>query len=220
MRVRLISYLLLLGVIACSKENPQKTATTIAEKKAEERRKLIVFFGNSLTAGFGLSPEEAFPALIQQKIDSLGLPYKAINAGNSGETSAGGNTRIDWILQQQRIDIFVLELGANDGLRGISPEETKKNLREIFRKVKEKYPEAQLVLAGMEVPPNMGEKYAREFRQIFPEVANDARATLIPFLLEGVAANPELNLPDGIHPNAKGQRIVCENVWNVLKTLL
>jgi acyl-CoA thioesterase-1 len=181
--------------------------------------KNILFFGNSLTAGFGLEMEESFPSIIQQKIDALKLPYKVINAGNSGETSAGGNGRIEWILRQ-KVDIFVLELGANDGLRGIHTEETKKNLQSILQKVKAKNPDVQFVVIGMEVPPNMGERYATDFRKIFPELAKEYNAHLVPFLLEGVAANPNLNLPDGIHPNAKGQVIVAENVWKVLKELL
>ncbi|MCS6832364.1 MAG: arylesterase [Flammeovirgaceae bacterium] len=221
---RLLTWITSIAILlSCTKENTTKTNSAneqVMPRTTEEKRKTIVFFGNSLTAGFGLSPEESFPSLIQRKIDSLNLPYRVINAGNSGETSAGGNSRINWILSQQSIDIFVLELGANDGLRGISPEETKKNLRQIFQKVKEKYPAAKLILAGMEVPPNMGEKYASEFRAIFPALAQEFKAALIPFLLEGVAANPTLNLPDGIHPNAQGQKIVCENVWKVLKELL
>ena len=188
--------------------------TTIITKK-----KTIIFFGNSLTAGYGLSPEQAFPALIQKKIDSLGLPYQVVNAGVSGETSSGGKTRIDWILQQP-IDIFVLELGANDGLRGIQLSETKKNLQEIIDKVKAKYPEAKLLFAGMEIPPNMGQAYTAEFRSIYKDLAAKNSMALIPFLLEGVGGEPELNQPDGIHPTAEGHQIVAENVWKELQKLL
>jgi len=166
-----------------------------------------------------LSPEQAFPALIQKKIDSLGLPYNVVNAGVSGETSSGGLTRIDWILQQP-IDIFILELGANDGLRGTPLSETKKNLQDIIDKVKTKYPDAKLVFAGMEIPPNMGQAYTTEFRNIYKDLAAKNNMTLIPFLLEGVGGEPELNQADGIHPNEEGSKIVTENVWNVLQKLL
>jgi acyl-CoA thioesterase-1 len=189
-----------------------KTATT-------EKKKTIVFFGNSLTAGYGLSPTEAFPALIQNKIDSLGLSYKVINAGVSGETTSGGNSRIGWILKQP-LDVFILELGANDGLRGIPISETKKNLQSIIDKVKAKYPAAKLVLAGMQIPPNMGEKYTSEFRTIYPDLAKKNSVTLIPFILEGVGGEAKLNQQDGIHPTAEGHRIVAENIWKELKGLL
>lgn len=186
---------------------------------ATAKTKTILFYGNSLTAGYGLDPAQAFPALLQQKIDSLGLPYKAVNAGVSGETSAGGNSRIDWILKQP-VDVFVLELGANDGLRGIPVAETKKNLQSIIDKVKTKYPQAQLVLAGMQVPPNMGASYTAEFGSIFPELAQKNGMTLIPFLLEGVGGEASLNQEDGIHPTAEGARIVARNVWQYLGPLL
>ena len=194
-------------------DNSANTNTATVKKKS------IVFFGNSLTAGYGLSPEQAFPALIQKKIDSLGLPYQAVNAGLSGETSSGGLTRIDWILQQP-MDIFILELGANDGLRGIPLAQTKKNLQDIIDKVKAKYPEAKLVFAGMQIPPNMGQTYSTEFRNMFGELAEKNSMALIPFLLEGVGGEPELNQEDGIHPTAEGHRIVAENVWKELEKLL
>ncbi|MBC3540228.1 arylesterase [Rufibacter sediminis] len=188
-------------------------------KKAPPVMKNILFFGNSLTAGYGLNPSESFPALIQKKIDSLNLPYKAINAGLSGETSAGGKNRIDWLLRQP-VDVFVLELGANDGLRGIPPTETKKNLQAIVDKVKAKYPEAKLVMAGMEVPPNMGGAYASEFRVIFRQLAEQNNMALVPFLLEGVGGVRSLNQADGVHPTAEGQKILASNVWEVLKGVL
>jgi len=193
--------------------NNAKDSVTITKKKT------IVFFGNSLTAGYGVSPEEAFPAIIQKKIDSLGLPYQVINAGVSGETSSGGKTRIDWILREP-VDIFVLELGANDGLRGTPLTETKKNLQDIIDKVKATYPDTKLVFAGMEMPPNMGQAYTTEFRNIYTELAAKYKMTLIPFLLEGVGGEPELNQSDGIHPTAKGHLIVAENVWKQLEKLL
>ena len=189
------------------------------ETAAVTKKKSIVFFGNSLTAGYGLSPEQAFPALIQKKIDSLGLPYQVINAGVSGETSSGGKTRIDWILREP-VDIFILELGANDGLRGTPLSETKKNLQDIIDKVKAKYPDSKLVFAGMEIPPNMGQAYTTEFRNIYTELAAKNKMTLIPFLLEGVGGEPDLNQEDGIHPNEQGSLIVAKNVWKQLEKLL
>ena len=181
-------------------------------------KKTIVFFGNSLTAGFGLDPPLAFPALVQDIIDSLKLDYKVINAGVSGETSSGGLGRINWILRQP-LDVFVLELGGNDGLRGIPLSVTRKNLQAIIDKVKAKYPEAKIVLAGMQIPPNMGQDYTRIFKRIYPELASMNKVALIPFLLEGVGGNPDLNQQDGIHPNAAGAKIVALNVWKILKDI-
>jgi len=192
---------------------------TAKETTAVTKKKTIVFYGNSLTAGYGVSPSEAFPAIIQKKIDSLGLPYQVINAGVSGETSSGGKTRIDWILREP-VDIFILELGANDGLRGTPLSETKKNLQEIIDKVKAKYPDTKFIFAGMEIPPNMGQAYTTEFRNIYTDLAAKNKMTLIPFLLEGVGGEPELNQADGIHPTAKGHLIVAENVWKQLEKLL
>jgi acyl-CoA thioesterase-1 len=183
------------------------------------REKVLVFFGNSLTAGMGLDPRESFPALIQNKLDSLNMNYSVVNAGLSGETTSGGNSRVDWVLNQKP-DVFVLELGANDGLRGIPLDETRRNLQSIIDKVRNKNPEVTIVLVGMQIPPNMGPEYTSEFRKIFPELAGENSLALIPFLLEGVAGNPELNQRDGIHPTAEGQKIVAENVWKVLKDVL
>jgi acyl-CoA thioesterase-1 len=186
---------------------------------AQSREKTIMFFGNSLTAGYGLEPSQSFPSLIQEMLYEEGANYRVINAGLSGETSAGGLNRIDWVLNQE-VDIFVLELGANDGLRGLPLESTKQNLQGIIAKLFEKYPSAKLVLAGMMVPPNMGDEYGRDFVQIYPALAEANNCALIPFLLRGVAGDPDLNLPDGIHPNVEGQKIVAENVWKVLIQLL
>ncbi|MBK8969421.1 MAG: arylesterase [Saprospiraceae bacterium] len=189
------------------------------EKQEEVSRKNIVFFGTSLTAAYQLSPEQGFPALIQDKIDSLGLAYRCINAGLSGETSVDGKNRIDWVLQQP-VDIFVLELGANDALRGLPVEEAQQNLQTILDRVKAKYPDCKLVIAGMLAPPNLGPRYTKDFAAMYPELAKANDAALIPFLLEGVAADPELNLGDGIHPNENGQKIVAQNVWKVLHQML
>jgi acyl-CoA thioesterase-1 len=180
---------------------------------------VILFYGDSLTAGYGLSPEQAFPALVEKKLTQAGHTYKVVNAGLSGETSAGGLTRIDWILRQTP-DVFVLELGANDGLRGLPLEQTEKNLQAIIDKVKSKNPKVKLVLAGMEVPPNMGPEYTQKFRGIYPRLAAANKAALIPFLLEGVAGDEKLNQSDGIHPNAEGHRIVAENVSRIILGLI
>ena len=184
--------------------------------------KTIVFFGNSLTAGYGVDPDQAFPALIGRRIDSLQLPYTVVNAGVSGETSADGRTRIGWVLRQP-VDIFVLELGGNDGLRGIpltGKTGTAANLQAIIDSVQSRYPKAAIVIAGMQIPPNMGAAYANTFKNIFPKLAADNHATLIPFLLQNVGGIARLNQRDGIHPTAAGHRIVAENVWQVLQPIL
>lgn len=181
--------------------------------------KVILFYGDSLTAGYGLSTEEAFPALIEKKLVQKGKPAKVINAGLSGETSAGGLTRLDWVLKQP-VDVFVLELGANDGLRGLPLAQTQKNLQTIIDKVSAKYPGVKIVIAGMMVPPNMGPEYTGNFRKIFPELAKKNKATLIPFLLQDVAGNEKLNIGDGIHPNVEGHKIVADNVLKVIEPLL
>ncbi len=183
------------------------------------QKKVILFFGDSLTAGYGLSTEEAFPALAEKLLNNSGKSVKVVNAGLSGETSAGGLSRIDWILRQP-IDIFLLELGANDGLRGLPLDQTRKNLQAIINKVRTKYPKVKFVLAGMMVPPNMGKEYATEFKKIYPDLAKKNNATLIPFLLEGVGGNEKLNQADGIHPNVEGHKIVAGNVKRVLEKLL
>ena len=201
--------------------NEEKTLDSADQKQAASasQRKTILFFGTSLTAGYGLDPTEAFPALIQNRIDSLNLPYTVINGGLSGETSAGGKGRIDWLLKQP-IDIFVLELGANDGLRGLPVKQTTKNLQDIIDAVKAKYPNVKMVLAGMQMPPSMGARYANDFKNIFPDLARKNNMALIPFLLDKVGGIPKLNQEDGIHPTAEGDKILAENVWVVLKPLL
>lgn len=187
--------------------------------QAGNSTKTILFYGDSLTAGLGLTTEEAFPALVEKKFKQLGKPCKVINAGLSGETSAGGLSRLEWVLRQP-VDVFVLELGANDGLRGLPIEQTQKNLQAIIDKVKAKYPKVKIVIAGMMVPPNMGPDYTSKFRKIFPELAKKNNATLIPFLLHDVAGNEKLNQADGIHPNVEGHKIVAANVFKVVQPLL
>ena len=225
--LKLCYLFLILSFLACEskgertnsdkkEETSLETDSDLQDQSISSGKRVIVFFGNSLTAGMGLDPRESFPALIQGRLDSLGLQYTVVNAGLSGETTSGGQSRVDWVLNQKP-DIFVLELGANDGLRGISLEETKSNLQSIIDKVRKKNPEVRIVLAGMQIPPNMGPEYTSEFRSIFPELAERNEVELIPFLLDGVAGDPDLNQRDGIHPTAAGQRIVAENVWEVLR---
>ena len=181
--------------------------------------KSIVVMGDSIAAGYGVEPDQAFPALLQRKIDKAGLNYKVINAGLSGDTTAGGLRRIDWLLRRP-IDLLLLELGGNDGLRGISPEETRRNLNGIITKAKQKYPRAKIVVAGMQMPENMGAEYTEAYREVFPAVAREHDAVLIPFLLEGVGGSAELNQEDRIHPTPAGHRLIAENVWQVLKPVL
>ncbi len=181
--------------------------------------KVVLFFGDSLSAGLGIDPAQAFPALIQKKIDSAKWNFKVINAGLSGETSAGGLRRADWLLRQ-KVNVLVLELGGNDALRGIDVETTKKNLQGIIDAAKAKHPTVKIVLAGMQAPPNMGQSYAKAFQSIYPDLAKKNNVPLIPFLLEGVGGNPKLNLPDGIHPTPEGHKIVSEVVWKTLSPVL
>ncbi|CCH55750.1 lipolytic protein G-D-S-L family [Fibrisoma limi BUZ 3] len=220
--------MLLLAVWACGSSDQSNqsqketnTASSTAGKPATpaSKKNTIIFYGNSLTAGYGVEPSQAFPALVEQKIDSAGLNYDVVNAGLSGETTAGGLSRISWVLRQP-VDVFVLELGGNDGLRGLPLASTRKNLQAIMDTVRRKSPEATIVLAGMQIPPNMGTDYTREFRDLFKELATKNDAILIPFLLEGVGGIPKLNLPDGIHPTPAGHKIVANTVWQVLRPVL
>ena len=219
-------FFVFLLLVACGGKSGQTISNSPATiEQAEENvdesgnAKVIVFFGDSLTAGYGLETEEAFPTVIQQYIDSLSLNYTVINAGLSGETTASGRNRLDWILNQ-KADVFILELGANDGLRGIPLNETRLNLQAIIDAVKEKNQETVIILAGMQIPPNMGQEYTAEFRKIFPELADENKTLIIPFLLDQVAGIPKLNQDDGIHPTVEGQKIVAQNVWEVLEPVL
>ncbi len=179
----------------------------------------ILFLGDSLTAGLGVAESEAYPALIEKKVRAKNLPFTVINAGISGDTTAGGLARLDWVLQK-KIDVLVLALGANDGLRGLPVAQTKANLQAIIDRVKAKSSAVKIVIAGMQIPPNMGGEYGGAFRAIFPELARANEAALVPFLLDGVGGNDGLNQADHIHPTAAGHRIVAENVWRVLEPLL
>jgi len=228
---RIFTALCVLILFSCGNHNENKTEGQSQETNTKDSstqthsdakdvdENVILFFGDSLTAGLGLDTSEAYPALIQKRLDSLNYNYKVVNAGLSGETTAGGKNRIDWVLKQD-IDVFVLELGANDGLRGIPLDETRKNLEEIINTVKTKNTNVKIILAGMQIPPNMGQEYTSKFRAIFPELAKQYNIPLIPFLLEGVAGNPDLNQADGIHPTAEGYKIVAENVWDVMENVI
>jgi acyl-CoA thioesterase-1 len=179
--------------------------------------RVIVAFGDSLTAGFGVSAEEAWPALIEARLRRDGHPYRVVNAGVSGDTTAGGVRRVDWVLRN-RPEVAVVALGANDGLRGLSTDAMRANLTAIVERLRTAG--ARVLVAGMEVPPNYGAAYARAFRAVFPEVARQTGVALMPFLLDGVAADPRLNLADGIHPNASGHRAIAERVYPHLVALL
>ena len=181
--------------------------------------KILVVLGDSLSAGFGVDPSEAWPARIQEKIREAGLPWKLVNAGLSGDTSAGGLRRLDWILRRP-VDALLLELGSNDGLRGLPLEATRTNLQTVIERTRAKYPNVRIVLAGMKMPENLGEAYTRQFESLYRDLAETNKVALIPFLLDGVGGRSELNLPDQIHPNAEGHRRLATNVWKVLQPVL
>ena len=198
---------------------PIAAPDNLQDPASDGRHMTVLFYGNSLTTGYGIGPDRAYPQLIQQKIEGLGWPFRVINGGVGGETSAGGLSRIDWVLRN-RVDVFVLELGGNDGLRGVDPRATRRNLRAIIRRVRDRNPETKIILAGMQAPPNMGPDFTTAFKAIYPELAESERVSLVPFILEGVGGIAELNLPDGIHPTAEGHAIMAENVWKVLEPVL
>lgn len=203
--------------VAENKSTPDINRPLIEPEIRSDRPKIIAF-GDSLTAGFGLTENESYPYLLQKRLDSLGFKYEVVNAGVSGETSLGGLERADWILGQDNVKIVILELGANDLLRGVPVENMKKNLDAILEKVKAK--NVQILLCGMLAPETMGRDYQRDYIAAFPELAGRHKVEFLPFLLEGVAMNPKLNQADGIHPNAEGTKIMTENIFNVLKPIL
>ncbi|MEE2658737.1 MAG: arylesterase [Candidatus Latescibacterota bacterium] len=194
------------------------TLVTGLATQTSASRKVILFFGDSLTAGYQVGRAASFPSVVQARIDSLGLHYEVANAGLSGETSAAGLRRIDWVLQRP-IDVFVLELGGNDGLRGVALESTEENLRQILTRVRVRYPKAALVVAGVRLPPNLGLEYTEQFRGIFPKLAAEFDAVLISRLLDRVGGDLDLT-PDGIHPTVEGHRLVANTVWDYLGPLL
>jgi acyl-CoA thioesterase I len=201
------SYFMLLGIVM------------LGVTAAAPSQRTVLFLGDSITAGYGLELSQAYPALIQQRIHETGLNFKVVNAGQSGDTSAGGLARMDWLLKN-KVDVLVLELGVNDGLRGLPVEVTRKNLQGIIDRARERYPPIRIVIAGMKIPPNMGAEYSRDFEGMFASLAKKNNAALIPFILEGVGGVRQMNLPDGIHPTANGHEIVAENVWKVLEPVL
>ena len=223
-------YILIAATVLCwsctSEEEPEPrdagtpTADTVrSSADVPDSAGVILFLGNSLSAGAGVDPQEAFPHLIQERIDSLGWNFRVVNAGLSGETSSGGLRRIDWLLRDS-LEVLVLELGGNDGLRGIPIEVTKENLAQIIEKTRDRYPDARIVLAGMQIPPNLGHEYTQDFREMYPALASEYETELIPFLLEGVGAVDSLMQSDGIHPTAAGHEVAAENVWNTLEPTL
>jgi acyl-CoA thioesterase-1 len=222
-------FILALSLLACGDSKTDKTSQDSTTLKVTEdtskldsntNSKTILCFGDSITAGYGLDDSnDAYPAILQKKIDSLDLNYTVINSGVSGETTAGGKSRIDWVIKQN-ISVFLLELGANDGLRGVALSETRSNLQAIIDAVREKSPETTIILAGMELPPNMGQDYTTEFRQMYAELAKKNELQFIPFILKDVGGIADLNQNDGIHPNIEGHNIVANTVWAILKPII
>ena len=189
------------------------------QNPSDGRLKTILFFGDSITAGLGIDPDQAFPALIQKKVEGEKWMFRVINGGVSGETSAGGLRRIDWVLQR-KIDVLILELGGNDALRGVDLENTKSNLQGIIERVRKKDPEVRIIVAGMQAPPNLGLAYTTKFQKMYPDLVKKNKTDFIPFILQDVGGIRDLNLPDGIHPTVEGHKIVAETVWKVLKPVL
>lgn len=219
MIVRYVSLLgLVTGLLACDQRREESPAST-TPPPASSQRPAVLFLGTSLTAGLGIDPEQAYPALIQRKIDSAGLNYRVINAGVSGETSASALRRVDWLFREP-ISVLVLETGANDGLRGLSPDSLSANIQAIFDRARQLHPAPRLVLLGMRVPPNYGRTYSQRFQTIYPELARANHAALVPFLLQDVGGVAKLNQPDGIHPTAEGQQKLAATVWKVLEPVL
>src|SRR3954452_5214537 len=208
----------LVALLGCEQPRNQPVSKTSSIMPAAAGP-TVLFLGTSLTAGYGIDPQEAYPALIQQMIDSGGLDFRVVNAGLSGETSAGALRRADWVVQQP-IAVLVLETGANDGLRGLPADSLRANIQGILDRAKRLRPAPRLVLVGMKVPPNYGRAYGQHFESIYPELAKSNGAVLVPFLLEGVGGVRSLNQPDGVHPTVEGQRKMAETVWRVLEAVL
>lgn len=208
--------------MACASEGPAPANERDAAAKdtAAPTQATILFVGTSLTAGYGLDPAEAWPTLIQQRLTEAGLPFRAVNAGVSGETSAGALRRVDWLLDQEVPRVVMIETGANDGLRGQSLDSLEANLEAIVTRFHALRPRPLVIVAGMEALPNLGAAYTNRFRSIFPRVARAQGAIYLPFLLDGVAGNARFNQADGIHPNPEGAERVADNVWRVLEPVL
>jgi acyl-CoA thioesterase-1 len=211
--------LVALALAGCGGDDRATGRDQVPARAAEGERARVVFLGTSLTAGLGLDPEQAYPALIQRKIDSAGLAFEAVNAGVSGETSAGARRRMDWVLRQP-VSVLVIETGANDGLRGLEVDSLRANIQAIIDDARRLSPPPAIVLVGMRAPPNMGMRYVRRFREVYGDLAEKNEVALVPFLLEGVAGMPSLNQSDMIHPSAEGQRRMADAVWKVLEPVL
>jgi acyl-CoA thioesterase I len=218
MIVRSIIVLIMIAALSGCEQAREEAPAKSSPAESDPRRS-VLFLGTSLTAGLGLEPDQAYPALIQQKIDSAGLGYRVVNAGVSGETSAGALRRVDWLFREP-VSVLVVETGANDGLRGLSPDSLEANIQGIFDRAKQLKPTPRLVLLGMRMPPNYGRVYAERFQQVYRGLASRNDAALVPFFLEGVGGIPRLNQPDGVHPTAEGQRRIAETVWRVLEPVL
>jgi acyl-CoA thioesterase I len=230
MRTSIVPALALCAALAaCGRDTPTPPNTSTAAPAApvaaaaparppESSRPKVVVLGDSLSAGLGLQPSQAFPALLQKKLDDGHYDWEVVNAGISGDTSAAGLQRLDWALDQQNVRILILELGANDGLRGLPVTEMKKNLAAIIERAQQK--RIAVLLAGMEAPPNFGPEYVVSFRQAYRDLARQYNVPLLPFLLDRVAGIPGLNQGDGIHPNIEGAALVADNVWSVLKPMV
>ncbi|MBL8767807.1 MAG: arylesterase [Planctomycetes bacterium] len=217
MRTVLGVLLLLVASFGCGRDDAVELSTS--SESDDSARKVLVCLGDSITAGYGLDPDEAYPALLQQKIDDAGLPWRVIAAGVSGDTTAGGLRRLDWAYRSG-VDAVLIALGGNDGLRGVDPRTVKANLIAIAEATRAKNPDARIVLAGMKSPPNMGVTFTSAFEDVFEEAADEADAVFIPFLLEGVGGMRLLNQADGIHPTAEGQKILAEHLWETLEDVL
>jgi acyl-CoA thioesterase-1 len=202
-----------------TKETKDSSTTNATRAAASQEKPVVLFFGTSLTAGLGLAPDQAFPALIEKKAAAEGMPITAMNAGLSGETTAGAARRIDWVLRTPA-DLVVIEGGANDALRGLSPEAARTNLEQVIAAIRKKQPKAKIVLLQMEAPPNYGVPYTRSFHAIYPDIAKKEGIPLAPFFLDGVAGIPRYNQADGVHPNLAGERLVADNVWKAIKPVV
>jgi acyl-CoA thioesterase-1 len=219
MRVHVVLLLPLLIAACGGSEAPAPAPVTTVVPVKTDAAPVILCVGTSLTAGLGVDPSEAWPARLQEKIDAAGLRYRVVNAGSSGETSAGARSRVDWLMRQP-VSVLVLETGANDGLRGQDPAATRENIQAVLDRAKRQQPPPRLVIAGMQALPNYGADYVKRFAAVYPEVAKANDALLVPFILEGVAGVPELNQADGVHPTPEGHRRMAETVWKVLRPVL
>jgi acyl-CoA thioesterase I len=208
-----------IGAFACAPAAPAPSPAATPTPAPSSDAPVVLFLGTSLTAGLGLDPAQAYPALVEARIRAAGLPHRVVNAGVSGETAAAARRRLDWLLRQ-RVDVLVIETGANDGLRGQDPDATRADIQALVARAREARPAPRILLVGMQAPPNLGRPYAERFRAIYPALAQENDVALVPFLLDGVAGVARLNQPDGVHPTAEGHERLAENVWKVLGPML